>query len=123
MLNEHKTRCAVGLARVAIGGQWRADFLRRKKPEFTVSGKRRAAIVSNLGPKVEKESRVVLEWTTEIAVLAKIDGLIKDLRENPGVLEEIVLRRRFGRAVCERPISRQPGYEIFGVDNRSGREA
>ena len=123
MLNEHEARRVVGLANVVIGGQWRADFPLRKEPEFTVSLQRRATTASNVVPKVEKEMCAILERTAEIAVLAEIDILVKDLGKNPGVLEEIVLCRRLGRAVSERPLRRQPRYDISGVDNRAGGEA
>ena len=108
---------------MVIGRQWRADFLRRNEPKFAVSFPRRAATASNVVPKIEKETCAVLERTGEVAMLAEIDTLVKDPRKNSRVLEKIVLRRRLGRAVCERPLRPQPRYEIFGVDNRTGGEA
>jgi hypothetical protein len=108
---------------MVIGRQWRADFLRRNEPKFAVSFPRGAATASNVVPKIEKETSAVLERTAEVAVLAEIDTLVKDLRKNPGVLEKLVLRRRLGWAVGERPLRRQPRDEIFGVDKRTGGEA
>lgn len=65
----------------------------------------------------------MFERTAEIAVLAEIDMLVKDIRKNPGVLEEVVPRRRLDRAVRKRPLRRQSWYKILGFDNRAGGEA
>ena len=49
-------------------------------------------------PEVEKEACAVLEGTAEVAMLPQIDLRIEDSREDPGVLEEVVPRRRLGGA-------------------------
>jgi hypothetical protein len=98
-------------------------FAHSKFNRGTISLQRGAVTASNVCPELEQETCTVFVRTAEIAVLAEIDMLVKDLRKNPGVLEEVVPRRRLDRAVRKRPLRRQPRYKILGFDNRAGGEA
>ena len=74
-------------------------------------------------PEVEKEACAVLEGTAEVAMLAQIDLRIEDSREDPGVLEEVVPRRRLGGAVGQGSFCGQPRDEVFRIDDGGGGKA
>jgi hypothetical protein len=66
---------------------------------------------------------LTLEGTAEVAMLAQIDLRIEDSREDPGVLEEVVPRRRLGGAVGQGSFCGQPRDEVFRIDDGGGRKA
>jgi hypothetical protein len=52
-----------------------------------------------------------------------VEDLFEDSREGPGVLEEVVPRRRLGGAVGQGAFYGQPRDEVLGIDDGGGGKA